>query len=123
MAARRPGCCVDARDPGNWHHVIVSAYVISEVEFDDAHHAERYRELAGAAIALYGGRYVVRGATPEAVEGDEWPAAQWFVILEFSSMAEARRWYESPEYAEALVHRRTAVRRRLLFVEGALDEG
>ena len=39
---------------------------------DDAQ-AERYRELASASIARYGGRYLVRGADPVVPEGD-WPA-------------------------------------------------
>jgi uncharacterized protein (DUF1330 family) len=33
-------------------------------------------------------------------------------------MALARAWYASPEYAEALKVRRTALERRLVFVEG-----
>jgi uncharacterized protein (DUF1330 family) len=33
-------------------------------------------------------------------------------------MEQARRWYRSAEYAEALELRQTALRRRLIFVEG-----
>jgi uncharacterized protein (DUF1330 family) len=33
-------------------------------------------------------------------------------------MARAREWYASPEYAEALKVRRTALERGLVFVEG-----
>jgi uncharacterized protein (DUF1330 family) len=33
-------------------------------------------------------------------------------------MARLREWYASPEYAEALKVRRTALERRLIFVEG-----
>ena len=33
-------------------------------------------------------------------------------------MEAARRWYASPEYAEALALRATALERRLLFVDG-----
>ncbi len=39
--------------------------------------------------------------------------------MEFPTMADARRWYASPEYAEALAVRRSgALERQLLFVEG-----
>jgi len=38
-------------------------------------------------------------------------------------MARAREWYRSPEYAEALKLRDTALRRRLIFVEGVPPEG
>ncbi|MEY9110767.1 uncharacterized protein (DUF1330 family) [Bradyrhizobium yuanmingense] len=40
------------------------------------------------------------------------------IIVEFASMARLKEWYASPEYAEALKLRQTALERRLLFVEG-----
>jgi uncharacterized protein (DUF1330 family) len=96
----------------------MSAYVISEVQVLDESLADRYRALAQAAIARYGGHYLVRGASPEVVEGD-WPAEQRVVVVEFPTMEAARQWYGSPEYAEALAVRGAALARRLLFVEGA----
>jgi uncharacterized protein (DUF1330 family) len=95
----------------------MAAYVISEVEVLDETLADRYRALAQSAIARYGGRYLVRGAAPDAVEG-EWPPRRRLVIVEFPDLETARRWYASPEYAEALAVRRGALDRRLLFVEG-----
>ena len=38
------------------------AYVISEVAVLDEAQATRYRELAAASVAAYGGRYLARGA-------------------------------------------------------------
>lgn len=99
----------------------MSAYVISEVEMLDEARGQRYRDLAAASISLYGGRYVVRGAEPEVLEGD-WPPAQRVVVVEFPSMDRARQWYASREYAGALTISRTALTRRLLFVEGATAE-
>jgi uncharacterized protein (DUF1330 family) len=93
------------------------AYVISEVEVLDEERTATYRRLAAASIAQYGGRYLARGRLPDAVEGT-WPDSRRLVIVEFPSMAEARRWYASEEYAEALEVRRGALVRRLLFVEG-----
>ncbi|QOZ26560.1 DUF1330 domain-containing protein [Bradyrhizobium sp. CCBAU 51753] len=94
------------------------AYVISEVEMRDAAAFEAYRTLAAETIAQYGGRYIVRGGAAELVEGG--PAPKTIVIVEFPTMAIAREWYASAEYAEALKHRRTALDRRLIFVEGVL---
>ncbi|MBV8927963.1 MAG: DUF1330 domain-containing protein [Mycobacteriaceae bacterium] len=94
------------------------AYVISEVEFLDAAAVEHYRELARRSIEQHGGRYLVRGATPRASEG-EWPAQRRTVIVEFPDMTAARGWYASPEYAEALAFRDRALTRRLVFVDGA----
>lgn len=93
------------------------AYVISEVELLDETQGQRYRELAAASIARHGGRYLVRGAEPEVPEGD-WPVRQRVVVVEFPGMARLRDWYRSSDYAEALAVRRTALTRRLLFVDG-----
>jgi uncharacterized protein (DUF1330 family) len=95
----------------------MAAYVISEVEVVDEEPGQKYRELASASIAAYGGRYIVRGAEPDVPEGD-WPSAQRVVIVEFPTMERLQRWYASPEYAEALAVGHTALRRRLLFVAG-----
>jgi uncharacterized protein (DUF1330 family) len=40
------------------------------------------------------------------------------VILEFASMEQARKWYDSPEYAPALAIRTRAATSKLIFVEG-----
>jgi uncharacterized protein (DUF1330 family) len=100
----------------------MAAYVLSEVEVLDEELAGRYRALAEASIAQYGGHYLVRGAAPEVVEGD-WPPAQRMVIVEFPTMERARRWYTSPAYAKALAVRGQALTRRLLFVEGGGPSG
>lgn len=94
----------------------MSAYVISEVEMVDQALFDRYRSLAQATIAKYGGRYIVRGGAIETVEGERSP--RQIVIVEFPTMERAREWYASPEYAEALKIRQHALKRRLTFVEG-----
>lgn len=100
-------------------HGAVTAYVISEVEILDEIRGNRYRELAAESIRRHGGRYLVRGANPAVPEGN-WPDAQRVVVVEFPSMAHLETWYGSADYAEALAVGETALRRRLLFVEGAL---
>jgi uncharacterized protein (DUF1330 family) len=94
----------------------MSAYVISDVRPLDLDAIRAYRELAQATIAKYGGRYIVRGGAIDRVEGDWNP--NMLVIAEFPSMDRAREWYRSPEYAEALKVRATALQRNLIFVEG-----
>ncbi|MFB9263359.1 DUF1330 domain-containing protein [Bradyrhizobium erythrophlei] len=92
------------------------AYVISEVDVRDAAGFEAYRTLAAKTITQYGGRYLVRGGAADVAEGG--PPPKNIIVVEFPSMARLREWYASPEYAEALKHRRTALDRRLIFVEG-----
>jgi uncharacterized protein (DUF1330 family) len=94
----------------------MSAYLISEVEVRDPAGFEACRTIAARAIALYGGSYLVGGGAAEAVEGG--PPPKNIIVAEFPSMERLREWYASPEYAEALKHRRTALDRRLIFVEG-----
>jgi uncharacterized protein (DUF1330 family) len=94
----------------------MAAYVISELEVRDATAIETYRRLAAKSIAQYGGRYLVRGGAAEAAEGS--PPPKTMIIVEFRSMERLREWYASAEYAEALKVRRTALERRLIFVEG-----
>lgn len=94
----------------------MSAFVISEVEIVDEEAAAKYRELAAAAIAAYGGRYLARAAEAIVAEGDS--THRRIVIVEFDSMEKIRDWYASPEYAEALRFRGAALNRRLMFVNG-----
>jgi uncharacterized protein (DUF1330 family) len=92
------------------------AYVISEVDVRDPAGFEAYRTIAAKAIAQYGGRYLVRGGAASAVEGG--PPPKTIIVVEFPTMERLREWYASPEYAEALKVRVTALDRRLIFVEG-----
>src|ERR1700746_2594900 len=94
----------------------MSAYVISELEVRDPVAIETYRTIAAKSIAQYGGRYLVRGGAAEVAEGG--PPVKIIVVVEFPSVELLREWYASPEYAEALKVRRTALDRRLIFVEG-----
>ena len=94
----------------------MAAYVISDVEVLDEGRIATYRSLAQESIAKYGGRYIVRGGAIATVEGDWAPKA--IVIVECPTMAKAREWYTSAEYAEALKVRQSVLRRSLIFVEG-----
>jgi uncharacterized protein (DUF1330 family) len=49
----------------------MSAYVVVEVTIHDHKEYEEYKKLTPASILAYGGRFVVRGAKTESLEG-EW---------------------------------------------------
>lgn len=93
------------------------AYVVAEVEVTDPVVYEEYRKLVPATIAKYGGKYLVRGGAVEVKEGGWQPRR--LVVLEFASMDQARKWYASPEYAQAMPLRHEAARSKVLLVEGA----
>jgi uncharacterized protein (DUF1330 family) len=92
------------------------AYVIVDIEVSDPEKYEEYKKLAQSSLAVYGGRYLVRGGRTEPLEGS-W-APKRLVILEFDSAARAKEWYTSPEYGLARATRRNAARFSMLLVEG-----
>ncbi|MBL8480205.1 MAG: DUF1330 domain-containing protein [Sterolibacteriaceae bacterium] len=75
------------------------AYMVVDARSSDPDRMVEYRRLAQIAVAHYGGRYLVRGAAYETLEGSWQP--QRLVVLEFPSMAAARAFYDSPEYRAA----------------------
>jgi len=92
------------------------AYVIVDVTVTDPVVMEEYRKHVPATLAKYGGRFIVRGGAHQAVEGDWKPNR--LVVLEFPSMEQAKRWYDSEEYREPKAMRLRAGRANLVMVEG-----
>lgn len=92
------------------------AYVVLEVVVRDPAAYERYKQLAGPAVAAYGGRYLVRGGATETLEGDWRPLR--FVILEFPTVEQGRAWWTSTEYAPAKALRQTCADTEMLLVDG-----
>ena len=94
----------------------MSAYVIAEVEITDPKLFKQYGMGVPATIARYGGRYLVRGGAVEIKEGGWTPKR--VVILEFGSIDQARKWYDSPEYRPLIGMRLKSANTKLFFVEG-----
>ncbi|MER3513043.1 MAG: DUF1330 domain-containing protein, partial [Chloroflexota bacterium] len=74
----------------------MAAYVIVDIQVTDPAGYAEYRQLAPPIVAAYGGRYLVRGGALETLEGNWTP--QRLVILEFPSLAQAKAWWDAPEY-------------------------
>ena len=92
------------------------AYILVDCEVTDPARYEDYKALAPAAIARYGGRYLVRGGETVRLEGD-W-APKRVVVLEFPSLEAARTFYDSPEYRAARETRRGAAQMDMVAVAG-----
>ena len=84
----------------------MAAYVIADVDVTDP---------TGFAEP-YGGRFLIRGGAHDVAEGDWRPTR--VVVLEFPTMAAARRWYDSEEYRSPKALRLRSARTHLVFVEG-----
>jgi len=94
----------------------MSAYVIVEVTIHDHTEYEEYKKLTPASITAYGGRFVIRGAKTESLEGNWNP--ERFVVLEFPTIARAKEWYNSKEYAPAKKIRHKNATSKMILVEG-----
>ena len=95
---------------------MTKAYVIADIDVTDPDAYEDYKRLSTLAAELYGARFLVRGGAVERLEGDREP--QRLVLLEFEDEDTARRWYDSPEYAEARAVRQRAADSSLVLVSG-----
>ncbi len=92
------------------------AYVIAEINITDPVTYEDYKKLTPGTLDAYGGKFIARGGQTEMLEGTNPPAR--IVILEFKDLESAKRWYHSPEYAQAKAVRQKASVGRLIAVEG-----
>ena len=95
----------------------MSAYVIGDIEVTDPAAYEEYRKQVLAVVTKYGSKFIVRGGKIDPKEGG-W-APKRLVLLEFPSLAQAQKWYDSPEYAPLINLRQKASKGKLIIVEGA----
>lgn len=91
-------------------------YILGEVEVTDPALYETYRPLAAAAIAAFGGKYLVRGGATETLEGGRQTGRM--VLLEFPSPERAMEWYKSAQYQEALAIRLKAATTEVFLLTG-----
>jgi uncharacterized protein (DUF1330 family) len=94
----------------------MAAYLIYDAVVTDPQKYEHYKSLAPAAIAAYGGKYVVRGGKHESVEGDWKPNRM--VMLEFPTYEKAQEFWNSSEYTSARKSREGAAVAKAVIVQG-----
>jgi uncharacterized protein (DUF1330 family) len=95
----------------------MAAYILADVEVTDPAAFDEYRKQVPATIEKYGGKFCVRGGKIETLEG-AWPTKR-LVVIEFPSVEQAKRWYDSPEYREPKALRFKTAKSNLILVEGA----
>lgn len=93
------------------------AYVIADIDVQDAEKFEEYKKLAPPSSVPYGARYLVRGGKVEGLEGSWMPRR--FVVIEFPSAEQARAWWNSSAYGAAKAIRQTCALSNFILVEGA----
>ena len=99
----------------------MAAYMIVLARIHD-----RERFIAGYAaeaarlVEQFGGRYLLRAANGEILEGDLDEGSS-VVISEWPDMASARRFWESEEYRAVAELRRDICDARVMLIEGELS--
>ena len=94
----------------------MAAYIIVDVEVTDPKEYQTYARQTLATIEKYGGKFIVRGGQTETLEGDWQPGR--FVVLEFSSVEQAKAWYNAPEYTAIIGIRHHAANSKMILVQG-----
>lgn len=94
----------------------MAAYLIVEIDVIDQQLFETYKQMVPPTVARYGGKFLARGGAVEKLEGRRSPAR--VVVIEFEDAAQARQWWDSPEYAEAKLLRQRCARTEMIIVEG-----
>jgi len=94
----------------------MGAYVIADINVTDPVQYEQYKKLSTLAMKAHGAEFCVRGGAVEVLEGDWQP--ERLVMARFASVAQARAFYNSAEYALAREARAGAAQMRMVIVEG-----
>jgi uncharacterized protein (DUF1330 family) len=95
---------------------MVAAYVIAHIDVKDPVRYQDYIKMSPSSITEYGGKFIARGGRVEVLEGDWHPKR--LVLLEFPSAEQARKWWESEEYAPAKSLRQATSDGELIIVDG-----
>lgn len=92
-------------------YMIVTAKIADRDAF-----IQGYGAAAGALVAKFGGKYVLRGPGAELLEGDFGDGAS-MVISEWPDKETAKRFWNSPEYGEAKKLREGIADCQVLLIE------
>ena len=92
-------------------------YLIADIEITDPEKYEEYRKVATPTVDAFGGKYLARGGTSEALEGDWTPNR--LIVIEFESIDKAKEWWSSETYRIPKQMRQASANTRMMVVEGA----
>jgi uncharacterized protein (DUF1330 family) len=107
-AAAAKGLYAQSSPPGYYFNEV------SEVTNPDEY--KIYATGVPATVEKYGGRFLVRGGKADGFEGE---SPKRIVIIAFKSVADAHKWYASPEYSAIRPIRQRVAKARNFIVEGA----
>lgn len=95
----------------------MAAYLVVDTELSNPEGYEQYKTRAKPLVERFGGQYLARGGELTVFEDDLWRPTR-MVLIRFENSAQARAFYNSPEYQEVLGIGRAHARRTLTLIEG-----
>ena len=94
-------------------------YILAQINIKDREGFSGYADKAAPVVAQYGGKFLVGTGKVETVEGER--GRHRMVLIEFPSLAQARTFYDSPEYQDVLPMRFASSQTELFMAEGLGD--
>ena len=94
---------------------VKKGYWMAMVDVTDEANYPKYIAANKAAFDKYGAKFLVRGGQGQVYEG---PAASRLVVIEFDSYEQAKKWYDSQEYAGPKALRQATSTGRVILVDG-----
>jgi len=93
----------------------MSCYFIAQINIHDREEYQRYLDGYDAIFSKYKGIVMAVDENPTILEG-EWPFGRT-VLIRFPDEAEAKRWFESPEYRKLVEHRHRSSKANIILVK------
>ena len=97
---------------------MAKGYCVALVNVKNKEEYQKYADLAGPAINLHGGKFLVRGGNVENFEGKNY---ERIVVSVFDSSEEAKECYNSKEYQKALSFLNDNNSERIIHIVDGLD--
>ena len=97
---------------------MASGYWIACVNVKNQDKFNKYVDLAGPAVHLHGGKFLVRGGKVLNIEGKQY---ERIVVSVFDSTEKAEECYNSKEYQYALGFLKDDVAERIIHIAEGLD--
>ena len=97
---------------------MAKGYWVACVNVNNQDQFKKYVDLAGPAINLHGGKFLVRGGKVLNIEGKQY---ERIVVSVFDSPEKAKECYESKEYQHAYSFLNDEVADRIIHIAEGLD--
>ena len=96
----------------------MSVYLLGQLRVKNWSWYKQYQEVTEVLVKKYDGRYLVKSAQVDQLEGGPTPPSA-VVVIEFPSEEHAQQWYQDPDYQPMIELRKISdVDTELLLVSG-----